>query len=158
MPERIFAAQLKEWIPNLRRYAQMLTHDPVRADDLVQDTLVRALAKWREYVPGTNLRAWLSRTMHNIYIDQIRAQGRQQRPGLPVGEPVASDDPSIGVVIRDLKRALAQMPPEHSRALVLCGYHGFSYVEAAAAEGVPVGTISSRLAYGRAELRALMQR
>jgi RNA polymerase sigma-70 factor (ECF subfamily) len=146
-------------IPRLRRYARALARDFVAADDLVQDCLARALGKLHLWQEGTDLRAWLFTILHNQYVNQVR---RAVREGTAVAlsdtktEPVLARAPDQEV--RDLERALAQLPDEQRSALLLVGMEGMNYDEAAAVLDVPVGTIRSGLSRGRAALRQLMDR
>ena len=143
-------------IPRLRRYARGLTGDTARADDLVQDTLERALLKSRLWRPG-NLRAWLLTLMHNIFVNQIRANGSvdyrdpEDVPDVAV-RPLQED----GIGLRDLERALQRLSPEHREVLLLISLEDLSYEEAATITGTPVGTIMSRLSRARERLRQLL--
>jgi RNA polymerase sigma-70 factor (ECF subfamily) len=144
-------------IPRLRRYARALTGNGDRADDLVQDTLERALAKWSLWQRGRALRPWLFAIMHNLYVQQVRSPG-------PVDYrsddelPVASQRPSDNLEIRDLDRALALLPVEQREVVLLVGLEDMSYAEAARALSVPAGTVMSRLARGRERLRTVLAR
>jgi RNA polymerase sigma-70 factor (ECF subfamily) len=146
-------------IPRLRGYAQALVRDVVGADDLVQECLTRALAKlhlWRE---GTNLRAWLFTILHNLYINQIR---RSIRAGAPVEFEDAARSLSrpanqeAGLGLRDLDRALGQLPAEQRAVVLLVGLEGMPHADVGALLGVPVGTVRSRLSRGRSALCQLM--
>lgn len=158
-----FGRLLEKEIPRLRRYGFALTRDISRADDLVQDTLERAIAKQGFWQRGTNLRAWLFTIMHNQNVNTVR---RSVREGITVeidddNWPVlsaAANDPSSGLSLRDLDRALAQVPEQQRQALLLIGLEGISYEEAAAILDVPIGTVRSRLSRGRTSLRNLMER
>src|ERR1700752_1814996 len=108
-----FHSRLEEQIPRLRRYARALTRDVNRADDLVQDTLVRALAKQQLWQPGTNLRAWLFTLMHNQHINNIRQYARESA-AVDVDEVsqalVAVTDPTASRQLREVEAALARLP------------------------------------------------
>jgi RNA polymerase sigma-70 factor, ECF subfamily len=155
-----FGRLLEKEIPRLRRYAWAMTHSVSQADDLVQDTLVRAIAKQHRWQWGTNLRAWLFTIMHNLNVNVIR---RRVREDIVV---VANDDtqpflispsnPEGGLSLCDLDRALAQLSAEQREVILLVGLEGLSYEEAATMLDVPVGTIRSRLSRGRESLRILM--
>ena len=135
-----FGRLLEKEIPRLRRYARALTRDESRADDLVQDTLVRAIAKQHRWQCGTNLRAWLFTIMHNQNVNVVRASVRQ---GVAVvvdeASPylVARSDPTGALSLRDFDRALAQIPAQESRVVLLVGLEGITYEEAAAILDVP---------------------
>lgn len=154
-----FRDRIEEQIPRLRRYARALTRSQIRADDLVQDTLVRALAKEHLWRTGTNLRAWLFTIMHNQNVNTVRSAIRD---GLMVGieetspNLIATTDPTAARQLYELHRALTQLPEEQSQVILLVGLEGVSYEEAAAILQIPVGTVRSRLSRGRDLLRKLM--
>ena len=154
-----FHSRLEEQIPRLRRYARALTRDANRADDLVQDTLVRALAKQHLWQAGTNLRAWLFTLMHNQHVNDVRRFNREGG-NVDVQEMasvlVATTDPTSGRQLRELERGLARLPLEQREAILLVGLEGLRYDEAADILGVPIGTVRSRLSRGRDALRKLM--
>jgi RNA polymerase sigma-70 factor (ECF subfamily) len=151
-PERI-----AEHIPRLRRYARALAGDPHAADDLVQDTLERAINKRHLWRPGSDLRAWLFAIMHNVFVNQLRS--RQAHP-----EDVLDDDalPAVApadaarLEIRDLQTALAMLPPEQREVVLLVGLEQLTYAEVSRALGIPIGTVMSRLFRGRERLRLLV--
>ena len=143
-------------IPRLRRYARALVGDRFAADDLVQDTLERAWAKFHLYRGGTDLRAWLFTVMHNVHVNRVRAL----RPTdaltdeLPeVAQRAAQGD---SLMVRDLDRALARLPEEQRAVLLLVALEDMSYEEAARALGIPIGTVMSRLSRARERLRTTM--
>lgn len=147
---------LIEHLPRLRRYARALTGDANRADDLVQDTLERALAKLDLWQPGSDLRAWLFTLMHNLFVNQIRVR----RPLETVMED-ALDEPVSGgqmeaLAARDIHAALAQLPEEQREVLLLVGLEQFGYAEAAQVLGVPTGTVMSRLSRARERMRQML--
>ena len=153
-----FHGRLEEQIPRLRRYARALTRDVNRADDLVQDTLVRALAKQHLWQEGTNLRAWLFTLMHNQHVNDVRRGVREgitveltEAPAMTAG-PVAI----AKLELRDLERALEKLPTEQREVILLVGLEGLAYEEVAVILKVPVGTVRSRLSRGRDLLRRLM--
>lgn len=147
---------LIEHLPRLRRYARALTGDLNRADDLVQDTLERALAKLDLWQPGSDLRAWLFTLMHNLFVNQIRIK----RPQETVMED-ALDEPVSGgqmeaLAARDIHAALARLPEEQREVLLLVGLEQFGYAEAAQVLGVPTGTVMSRLSRARERMRQML--
>jgi len=156
-----FGRLLEKETPGLRRYARALTRNVSRADDLVQDTLVRAIANQHRWQRGTSLRAWLFTLMHNENVNGIR---RSVREGIAVAVEdasaflIASTDPTAALSLRDLDRALGRISEEQREVILLIGLEGISYEEAATVLGVPTGTIRSRLSRGRAALRNLMDR
>jgi len=154
-----FHRRLEEEIPRLRRYARALTRNATRADDLVQDTLTRAVQKAHLWQPGTDLRAWLFTIMHNQNVNQIRHAIRDSATvNLETCSQslVATTDPTASRQLRELERALGQLPEDQRQVILLVGLEGMSYEQAAAILQVPVGTIRSRLSRGRDALRKLM--
>jgi len=143
-------------IPRLRRYAIALLRDRAAADDLVQDVVLRALDRlhlWRE---GSNMRTWLFTIMHNLHANDRRRASRtaDNQPldaaALARGTPPEQE---AAVELAQLADAIAALPPAQREVLLLVGLEGFSYADAAATLGVPVGTVMSRLSRTREELR-----
>ena len=154
-----FHHRLEREVPRLRRYARALTRNAVRADDLVQETLVRALHKEHLWQPGTDLRAWLFTIMHNQNVNEIRRAIRDDATvDLENCSAIltARTDPTASRQLRELDHALAQLPEEQRQVILLVGLEGVSYEDAAAILDVPIGTIRSRLSRGRESLRKLM--
>jgi RNA polymerase sigma-70 factor (ECF subfamily) len=144
-------------IPALRRYARLLTGDPTRADDLVQDTLERACVKWSLWQPGSVLRSWLLSLMHNLHLNQRRDWRHDDGHAALDDAPEASHEPLAGAAERlDLQRALAALPPAMREVLLLVTVEEYSYAEAAQILDLPIGTVMSRLHRARERLRALM--
>ncbi len=143
-------------IPRLRRYAYGLTGDRTQADDLVQECLERAWSRRRLYEPSRPIRPWLFTILHNLYVNQVRKRAAEPRlisddtPGLP--EATASPEPGA-VDLEDLRRALALLGPDHREVLLLVGLEQLSYRETSETLGIPVGTVMSRLARAREQLR-----
>lgn len=150
-------------IPSLRRYARALTHDAWAADDLVQDTLERACSRWRLWLAGTDLRAWLFTLMHNLFISQVRQRLTRAKlaPTVDLEDVVDVVDErhtpeiAIGLAI-DLQRCLLRLPDDQRAVLLLVTMEGMSYAEVARVTGVPVGTVMSRLSRARGRLRELL--
>jgi RNA polymerase sigma-70 factor, ECF subfamily len=154
-----FHRLIEQQITRLRRYARALTRNRERADDLVQDTLSRALVKEQFWQPGTNLRAWLFTIMHNQNVNNVRRAVRES--GMVDIEQLSSTlpattDPTASRQMFELERALAQLPLEQRQVILLVGLEGMSYEDAAGILSVPVGTIRSRLSRGRDILRKLL--
>ncbi len=150
-------AEVAAHIPRLRRYARALVGERHAADDLVQDTLERAINKFHLWRPGSDLRAWLFAIMHNVFINQLRSRG--SRPEEPLDEAfdaIAGAHEPDRLEMRDLDAALARLPVEQREVVLLVGLEEFSYAEASKALGIPIGTVMSRLFRGRERLRALM--
>jgi RNA polymerase sigma-70 factor (ECF subfamily) len=148
---------ITEQIPRLRRYARALTGNRDAADDLVQDTLERALRRVFLFRPGGDPRAWLFSIMHNVFVNGVRspAATRHAVTDEPF-EPVAGDTAHEGLVARDIERALALLPSEQREVVLLVGLEELSYGAAARVIGAPLGTVMSRLARGRERLRMLL--
>ena len=154
-----FARLLEAQLPRLRRYAKALTRDPSRADDLVQDTLVRAFAKQHLYQEGTNLRAWLFTLMHNQHVNDVRRNVREGNAldvDTVAADLVAVTDPTASRQLRELDEALGKLAIEQRQVILLIGLEGMSCEETAAILDVPSGTVRSRLSRGREALRRLM--
>jgi len=150
--------QVEEQIPRLRRYARALTGDRTLADDLVQDTLERALSRFHLWRHGSDLRAWLFTIMHNIFVNQARTRMRHQHEALESNAAVESmraREPDW-LELRDLDSALAQLPHDQRAVLLLVGLEQLTYEEAARVLEVPIGTVMSRLSRGRERLRATL--
>lgn len=150
-----------EHIPGLRRYARALTGDAWAADDLVQDTLERACSRWRLWLAGSDLRAWLFTVMHNLFISQYRQRSAQLAHASLVSvddvahelhSPAAAPD-----TLLDLQRCLLRLPEEQRAVLLLVTLEDLSYAEVARITGTPVGTVMSRLSRARERLRTLME-
>src|SRR3974390_2115873 len=148
-------------IPRLRRYARALARTTDRADDLVQETLLRAVAKAHLWQPGTDIRAWLFTIMHHLYVNTVRRQARETAT-VDVEQVsstlVATTDPTSSWQLRELDRALARLPDEPREVVLLVGLEGMAYDSAAQILGVPIGTVRSRLSRGRETLRGLLER
>ncbi len=153
-----FGTQVSAVIPRLRRYARALTGDALLSDDLVQDTLERALTKqhlWRE---GSNLRAWMFTIMHNVFVNQIRA--RPADVTVPMGteahEVADRSSPVDLLEVGDLDAAIRRLPVEQREVLLLIALEQLSYVEAAQALAIPLGTVMSRLYRARERMRVML--
>jgi RNA polymerase sigma-70 factor (ECF subfamily) len=151
-------AAIREQIPNLRRYARALTGNRDAADDLVQDTLERALARSALFRPGGNPRAWLFAIMHNVFVNQVRSASSRRTVALdPESMEVPGQDRAHeGLSVRDIERALSTLPAEQREVVLLVGLEALSYADTARVIGVPIGTVMSRLSRGRERLRTLI--
>src|SRR5664279_2159058 len=139
-------AEIVACILSLRRYARGLAHDPERADDLVQDTLERAWARFAKWQERGAIRAWMFGIMHNLHIDRLRSL--RSRPEDSMGDELpetAGAPPADRLELRDLGRALQRLPVEQREVRLLVGVEELSYREIAAVVGVPIGTVMSRL-------------
>ncbi|MGI3777587.1 MAG: sigma-70 family RNA polymerase sigma factor [Janthinobacterium lividum] len=147
-------------LPDLRAFARFLARDRTLADDLVQETLVRALAALAQFQAGTNLKAWLFTIQRNAFFEHAR---RRRREDVAMREHFAgaeSEGPAQHGVsdLSDLQRMLFSLPPLLREALVLVGAQELSHDEAAAICGVPVGTMKARVSRARAKLARITGR
>jgi len=150
-------AQVVAFIPRLRRYARALIGERGAADDLVQDTLERALSKFHLWRRGSDLRAWLFTIMHNVHVNQVRSR-REITPldDEVLEQPVrATQDTALEA--RDLERALRLLSVEQREVLLLVVLEEMTYEEVATTLGIPIGTVMSRLSRAREKLRRLME-
>jgi len=138
-----FHRLIEQQIPRLRRYAPALTHNREQADDLVQDTLARALVKEDFWQPGTDLRAWLFTVMHNQHVNIVRRNTRESA-GMDIEGVSATLSATTDPSASRLERALAQLPAERREVILLVALEGMSYGESAEILGVPIGTVRSR--------------
>ncbi|HEX4267732.1 MAG TPA: sigma-70 family RNA polymerase sigma factor [Steroidobacteraceae bacterium] len=146
-------------VPQLHTFARSLCRDGVRADDLVQEALMRAINNIQRFKPGTNLKAWLFTIVRNEHYSQLR-RGKFEAHGVDIEllpEPSVPPDHDGKLELRDLNRALASLSPGQRTALILVSVSGFSYEEAAEICGCAVGTIKSRVARARETLLELLE-
>jgi RNA polymerase sigma-70 factor (ECF subfamily) len=149
-----FRQSVEATIPALRRYARALTRDADIADDLVQDTLVRALRS-EHLFHGGEVRSWLYTILTNLNRNRLRSLSRR-----PLMSPIDDNDapdlagPEAGG--RDIERALATLVDEQRDALLLVVLEGLSYREVAEVQGVPIGTVMSRLARARVQIKSYL--
>jgi RNA polymerase sigma-70 factor (ECF subfamily) len=148
-------------LPRLRRFAHALSRNSADADDLTQATVERALRSRAQWEPGTRLDSWLYRIMRNLWIDTVRSRGRKDDLHAPVeeAERIGEDPRSAIEASIDLKKAMAAMerlPGEQREVIALILVEGFGYRECSDMLGLPVGTVASRLARGRAALLQMM--
>ncbi|MGH8229019.1 MAG: sigma-70 family RNA polymerase sigma factor [Steroidobacteraceae bacterium] len=146
-------------VPQLHTFARSLCRDGVRADDLVQEALLRAFNNIQRFTPGTNLKAWLFTIVRNEHYSQLRRRKFEAHDisadQLP--EPSVPPDHDGELELRDLNRALAVLSAGQRAALILVSASGFSYEEAASICGCAVGTIKSRVARARSALIAMLE-
>jgi RNA polymerase sigma-70 factor (ECF subfamily) len=145
-------------VPSLRAFAISLSGNMDRADDLVQETLLRAMANIQSFQPGTNLSAWLFTILRNLFRSEYRKRRREvEDPDGGYAETLRSHPEQHGrVEFEEFRVALAKLPPDQREALVLVGASGFSYEEAAAICECAVGTIKSRVNRARTRLAELL--
>ena len=150
---------IAELLPRLRRFGRTLAHSREDADDLVQLAIEKALTRTDQWTPGTRLDSWMFRIMQNAWIDELRARERRGQTFLPeeagehVGDGTAPGAPLDAILVR---KAVARLSDEHRAVVGLVLVEGQSYEEAALTLGVPVGTVTSRLARAREALQAML--
>lgn len=158
---QVVAEELVVHVTSLRRYALLLVGNPNDADDAVQETLTRVLARTSGWHAIADLRAYLFSTLHNVFIDSVRREKRI------VAEPNSDDilaalaspaNQQKHLELRDTIDALERLPAEQREVVLLVGLEGLSYLETAKALGIPVGTVMSRLSRGREALREMTNR
>jgi RNA polymerase sigma-70 factor (ECF subfamily) len=149
---------LISFLPNLRAFAIALCGDADRADDLVQDTMLKAWNSLDSFQEGTNLRAWLFTILRNTYFSECRRRRREveDRDGNKADELAVHPGQQGHLDMQDFRKALNLLPPDQREALVLVGAAGFSYEEAASVSGCAVGTIKSRVNRARTKLSELL--
>lgn len=148
--------QITELIPQLRRYARVLMRgDLLQADDLVQDCIERGLQRSALWQRGTNLRAWLFTIMHNLYVNQVKRQ--VNGPHFVVLDEDETDRQAPAdndVAVNDIQRALNALPADQREIVLFVAIEGMKYQEVAKILDIPEGTVMSRLARARKQLRA----
>lgn len=147
--------QVLPLLPNMRAFARSLTRNPVSADDLVQEALIRAFQNSAQFAEGSNLKAWLFTIVRNVHFSHLRRRKFEvedidgsSAEAIPVPEPQSGH-----MDMMDFAKALDTLPAEQREALILVGAEGFSYEDAALMCGCAVGTIKSRVNRARAQLR-----
>jgi RNA polymerase sigma-70 factor (ECF subfamily) len=146
-------------IPNLRAFAISLCGNVDNADDLVQETLVRALTHIDSFEPGTNLPAWLFTILRNLFRTEYRKRKREveDNEGRFAATLKTRPEQNSRIEFKEFQQALAKIHPDQREALILVGASGFSYEEAAAICDCAVGTIKSRVNRARAKLAELLE-
>ena len=152
-----FDFDLQAILPRLRVYAMSLTRDADRADDLVQQTALKALAGRKSFRPGTNFAGWMYRIERNEFISELR----RTRPTVsidnaPLDAQASPPRQEVGSVVREFMGAFRQLPKSGRHALLLTELNGYSQEEVARHTGVAVGTVKSRISRGRAMLARLL--
>jgi len=153
-----FERELLAAVPFMRAFARSLCRDPEQAEDIAQETILKAWQCRGQFQPGTNLRAWLSTILRNRYYSgQRRLKWRAEFDAEAIERTLmAPDDPAMNVELEDVRRALAMLPAFQREALILVGAGGMSYEEVANIVGCPVGTVKSRVRRARDELEAIL--
>lgn len=145
-------------IPNMRAFAISLCGNRDRADDLVQEALVKAWNNLDSFEVGTNLKAWLFTILRNAYFSELRKTKREvaDSDGALAARVAVPAEQHAHLDLKDLNRALGQLPADQREALILVGAEGFSYEDAANISGCAVGTVKSRVNRARTKLAELM--
>ena len=147
--------QLIHHIPDLRRFARSLERNRVAADDLVQETLERAIKKMHLYEPSGPFIGWLNTIMRNLFVDRVRRRKLNASTSLedaPRNEPYQNENQVDRLVLKELRVAIDRLPTEQRQVLLMIALQGLSYEDAAQQLNVPLGTIRSRLFRARANL------
>ncbi len=161
---RAFEEEALVHLCTLYNVALRLTHEPSDAEDLVQETVVKAYRAWDRYERGTNCRAWLLTILRNTFINEFRKRSKRPDPvpfdtveEVSAFERVQEEDPEGSffrhLVDEDVRRAIDELPEDFRLPVVLSDVEGLSYAEIAEVLGIPVGTVKSRLFRGRRRLQ-----
>lgn len=150
--------ELPNHLPALRAFAISLSRNPATADDLVQDTIIKAWTRFDSFTAGTNLQAWLFTILRNTYFSSLRKHRREvaDPEGVHAGGLFVKPDHDGKLAYADFQVAFDQLSPEHREVLILVGASGFSCEEASEMIGVAVGTVKSRTNRARKRLSELM--
>jgi len=153
-----FKREMLAVLPSLRAFAVSLARRHDKADDLVQETVMKAWGKQDSFQPGTSMRAWLFTILRNEFYSQMRRKGRElpDPDGVFAGNLATHPEQYGKLDLADFKSALDSLPDDQREAIVLIGASGFSYEEAAEIAGVAVGTIKSRVNRARVKLQELL--
>jgi RNA polymerase sigma-70 factor (ECF subfamily) len=164
---RAFELLLEGQLPQVRRYARAFASSPADADDLAQEALIKVYKSLRLFHYQAAFTSWLYAVVRNVFLDALKSRrGREEKREEPLQPELAQGLPGGAAPDEELRRAqereqlwaaLRLVPLEFRSALVLFDLEGHSYDEVAAIEGVPVGTVKSRLSRGRAALRKLLE-
>ena len=155
-----FGKALIAQLPALRRYSRALTGCQALADDLVQDTIERALRQWEGLREINRLASWLRSILHNLYIDEIRrsrTRGHEQEVSELADNLALSTPANDRSAALDFVRAIDTLSVEHRQVLLLIGLENMNYRDIADELGIPIGTVMSRLARGRERLRSALE-
>jgi RNA polymerase sigma-70 factor (ECF subfamily) len=155
-----FGKALIAQLPALRRYARALVGKAALADDLVQDTIERALRQGEALRDLARLAGWLRSILHNLYIDELRrnrTRGREQEIAEMADDLALSAPAQDGTAAIDFIRAMEVLSVEHRQVLLMVGLENMSYRDIASELGIPIGTVMSRLARGRERLRSALE-
>src|SRR5512147_2158177 len=156
--EQRFRAELVSLLPRLRRFGRAITGQRQDADDLVQTAIERALTRRAQWEAGTRLSSWLYRIMQNAWIDELRSRTRRDRVFAPeeAGEHVGVSTAEGQLDAIAVRKAMQQLNDDQRVAVSLVLVEGLPYKEAAEVLGIPIGTLTSRIARAREQLQAIL--
>lgn len=159
MFSRFSDSELERHIPAMRRFAWSLTRDHDKADDLVQEALLRAMSRWAQLRNPGSVRPWLFQILYNAFRAELRRRHGEELP-MPLDtdaqHPAVIENPDNKILLRSALGALARLPEDQRAVLELVAIEGLSYDEVGRIVDVPLGTVMSRLSRARATLRELM--
>jgi RNA polymerase sigma-70 factor (ECF subfamily) len=157
--EAVFKRDLVKLIPHLRAFARTLCGDAAAADDLAQDTVMKAWDARSSFQIGTNMKAWTFMILRNQFYSEKRRSWRQSQLDQDAAERtlLATDDPQSPIALDELRQAMQMLPSEQREALILVGAGGFAYEEAAEICGCAVGTVKSRVSRARRALQTILE-
>ncbi|MCB8819787.1 sigma-70 family RNA polymerase sigma factor [Microvirga rosea] len=157
-PDPAFMRELLDAVPNLRSFAISITRNSDRAEDLIQETILRAWDKRDKFEPGTNLSAWLFTILRNAFYSHYRKVSKEveDSDGSYAAKQIVMPEQMSRLDLQDLHEALGKLSSEHREALLMVAAEGISYEEAAMRMGVAVGTVKSRVNRARARLAEIM--
>lgn len=145
-------------VPDLRAFARTFHRDAARADDLVQEAVLKAWTNLDRFERGTNLKAWLFTILRNVFLSEVRKQKREveDADGEMAAQLAVKPRQESAMALKEFKEAIKELPDDQREALILVGASGFSYDEAAAIVGAATGTVKSRVSRARKRLAELM--
>ncbi len=157
-PDEEFRTQILKALPKLHAFARVLTRNREQAEDLVHDSVVRALRAQASFMPGTNMVAWMCTILRNQHISGLR---RRKFDALPIDDLSAAlgnvgPDQYHAVELKEVRHALLKLSPQHREVVLLVAVTGLGYGDVAEICGCPIGTVKSRLNRARADLRRLL--
>ncbi len=157
--EAVFKHDIVKLIPHLRAFARTLCGDAAAADDLAQDTVMKAWDARSSFQIGTNMKAWTFMILRNQFYSDKRRSWRQTQLDQDAAERtlLAIDDPASPLALDELRQAMLMLPSEQREALILVGAGGFAYEEAAEICGCAVGTVKSRVSRARKAIQSILE-
>ena len=157
MSRKELSNQIVNEVKNLRRYALALTRNATDAEDLVQDCLTRAIASSHTWKPGSNMRSWLFKIMHNIFIDEIRRNRLREAAKKDSDAQYINPPQPATTELGQVLEALSRLPEIYREPIILVAINDMTYAQAAEIIDVPLGTLMSRLSRARQALRRAVQ-